>query len=138
MYPTLYVHNISTTKCDEETKNIYQYKKLCENDKIQILQKILLFFQNLYKIQIVNIPCGMCVQQLIGGTPGCGRSNSGSNPGIRPNIVHTVKYGVRDPKNKKSIKNIYIYIYQGVLGRVADAFFFRLKVQYSPVYIQSV
>ena len=32
----------------------------------------------------------ICVQ-LIGSTPGCGRSNSGSIPGILPNIVHKVK-----------------------------------------------
>ena len=34
---------------------------------------------------------------------GCGRSNSGSNPGILPNIVHKVKTrdGVRDPGEKR-------------------------------------
>ena len=58
----------------------------------------------------------MCVTHkrcvwLIGSTPGCDRSNLGSNPGILPNIVHKVK--TRDGErtllvsgNKKSFKKI--------------------------------
>ena len=30
----------------------------------------------------------VCSSLLLGSTPGCGRSNSGSNPSILPNIVH--------------------------------------------------
>ena len=51
-----------------------------------------------------------CVS-LIGSTPGCHHSNSGSNPGILPNIVGTGTWSkktrdeVRDTRKKKNITN---------------------------------
>ena len=49
------------------------------------------------------------VLDCVGSTPGCGPSNSGSNPGILPNIVHKVKtpgtgtgpWGQKQLKKKK-------------------------------------
>ena len=48
---------------------------------------------------------------LISSTPGCGYSNSGSNPSILPNLVHIVKSwdGLWDPRNrlKKSLYSLF-------------------------------
>ena len=56
----------------------------------------------------------MCVAHFY-STPGCGRSNSGSNPGILPNIVHTVYKKTRDGvlytvtwEQKEFLKKYYI------------------------------
>ena len=51
-------------------------------------------FQSLHataKVYMRDICSSKGCVQLIDSTPGCGRSNSGSIPGILPNIVHKVK-----------------------------------------------
>ena len=48
---------------------------------------------------------------IVGSTPGCGRSNLGSNPGILPNIVHQVQIPGRSTGTweQNEVEQKYIY-----------------------------